>query len=108
MLGQVLPGKYRVSRLLDQGGMCKNWLAQQTDNQREVVVMLDRGERKSGVVQRATGRDLELRMERRDPSQPGLLTVTLIMRPACGMPTLEWRSRCQQIGLDLKAYLMGR
>jgi hypothetical protein len=46
-------------------------------------------------------------MERRDPGRPGLLTVTLIMRPAGGMPTLDWRTRCQKIGLDLKAYLMG-
>ena len=38
MLGQVLLGKYRVSRLLDQGGMCKIWLAQETDTQREVVI----------------------------------------------------------------------
>jgi len=38
MLGQVLLGKYRVSRLLDQGGMCKIWLATQIDVHREVVV----------------------------------------------------------------------
>ncbi|HEY7315131.1 MAG TPA: protein kinase [Gemmataceae bacterium] len=72
-----------------------------------LFALLDRGERKSGVLQRATGTDLELRMERRDPGRPGLLTVTLIMRPAGGMPTLDWRTRCQKIGLDLKAYLMG-
>jgi serine/threonine protein kinase len=70
--------------------------------------LLDRGARKSGVLPRATGTDLELRMQRRDPTQPGLLSITLIMRPAGGMATLEWRTRCQKIGLDLKAYLMGR
>ncbi|HTU19491.1 MAG TPA: serine/threonine-protein kinase [Gemmataceae bacterium] len=38
MLGRVLLGKYRVSRLLDQGGLCKIWLARQLDPAREVVV----------------------------------------------------------------------
>ena len=73
-----------------------------------LFALLDRGERKSGVLQRATGTEVELRMERRDPGKAGALTITLIMRPAGGMPTLEWRTRCQKIGMDLKAYLMGR
>ncbi len=38
MLGQVLLGKYRVSRLLDQGGMCKIWLAQHLESKREVAI----------------------------------------------------------------------
>ena len=38
MLAQVLLGKYRVSRLLDQGGLCNIWLARQLDTAREVVV----------------------------------------------------------------------
>lgn len=37
MLGQVLLGKYRVSRLLAQGGLCKIWLARQLEGGREVV-----------------------------------------------------------------------
>jgi hypothetical protein len=28
--------------------------------------------------------------------------------PGRGLMTTEWRSRCKKIGMDLKAYLMGR
>jgi serine/threonine-protein kinase len=60
------------------------------------------------VVQTASGTDLELRMERKDPQQPSRLTITLVMRRAGGMITVEWRDRCKKIGRDLGAYLMGR
>jgi hypothetical protein len=70
--------------------------------------LLERGERKSGILQRAVITDLELRMERPDPDRRTLLHITLIMRPSNGIGSLEWRSRCQKIGMDLKAYLMGR
>jgi serine/threonine protein kinase len=52
--------------------------------------------------------DIELHMERRDPAQPGKLTITLVMRSGNGLMTPEWQTRCQQIGRDLQAYLMGR
>jgi eukaryotic-like serine/threonine-protein kinase len=51
---------------------------------------------------------LELRMERHDPNQPNKLTITLVVLPGKGLMTTEWRSRCKKIGIDLKAYLMGR
>jgi serine/threonine-protein kinase len=70
--------------------------------------LLERGERKSGVLQMAATTDLELRMERRDPAQSSRLTITLVMRPGNGIASAEWRSRCQKIGMDLRAYLMGR
>jgi serine/threonine-protein kinase len=70
--------------------------------------LLERGARKSGVLHMATTTDLELRMERRDPAQSSRLTITLVMRPGNGIPSAEWRSRCQKIGMDLRAYLMGR
>src|SRR5262245_51922532 len=38
MLGQVLLSKYRVSLLLDEGGMSKIYLARQVDQHRDVVV----------------------------------------------------------------------
>src|SRR5262245_35676767 len=38
MLGQVLLSNYRVSRLLDEGGMSKIYLARQLDQNRDVVV----------------------------------------------------------------------
>ncbi len=53
--------------------------------------------------------DVELHMERLDSAQPARLTVTLLMRPAAGgLVTPAWRSRCDQIGRDLQAYLMER
>ena len=51
---------------------------------------------------------LELHMERRDPTQPGKLTITLVMRPNGGTITAEWNARCKRLGMDLQAYLMGR
>src|SRR5262249_28677702 len=38
MLGQAILGKYLVTRLLDEGGMSKVYLARQADPAREVVV----------------------------------------------------------------------
>jgi serine/threonine protein kinase len=38
MLGQMVLGKYRVSRLLDEGGMSKVYLARQNEPLRDVVV----------------------------------------------------------------------
>ena len=52
--------------------------------------------------------DIELHMERKDPTQANKLTITLVMRPGGGLITPEWRNRCNQIGRDLQAYLMGR
>jgi serine/threonine-protein kinase len=53
--------------------------------------------------------DMELHMKREDPAQSNRLTVTLLMRRAGrGLVTPAWRARCNQIGRDLQAYLMGR
>jgi len=38
MVGQVLLGKYKVMRPLDEGGMCRIFVAKQLDQAREVVV----------------------------------------------------------------------
>jgi serine/threonine protein kinase len=70
--------------------------------------LLARGQRSSVVAQPDASIDLELQMNRSDPAQPHLLRISLIMRPGSGGETPEWRTRCQRIGLDLKAYLMGR
>ncbi|MFM7149319.1 MAG: serine/threonine protein kinase [Gemmataceae bacterium] len=52
--------------------------------------------------------NVELYMERRNPGQPNRLTITLIMTPAKGLASNPWRERCDKIGNDLKAYLMGQ
>ena len=38
MLGELVLGRYRVIRLLDEGGMSKIYLARQADPPRDVVV----------------------------------------------------------------------
>ncbi len=63
---------------------------------------------RSSVLEAATSAVLELRMERRDPSQPNNLTITLVIVPGRGLVTSEWHNKCKRIGMDLKAYLMGR
>jgi serine/threonine-protein kinase len=66
------------------------------------------GSKSAPLVQIVSATELELHMERRDPGQPSKLTVTLVMRATGGLITPEWRNRCNQIGRDLQAYLMGR
>jgi serine/threonine-protein kinase len=56
----------------------------------------------------ATMTDLEMRMERPNPTEVNRLAITLTMRSTNGIITAEWRNRCQKIGWDLQAYLMGR
>jgi tRNA A-37 threonylcarbamoyl transferase component Bud32 len=52
--------------------------------------------------------EVELHMERRDSAQPNRLTITLVMNPARGLICADLRDRCNRIGRDLQAYLMGR
>jgi serine/threonine-protein kinase len=66
------------------------------------------GGRRNATLETVGSTDLELHMERRDPTQTSKLTITLVMRPGAGLVTPEWRNRCNQIGRDLQAYLMGR
>ncbi len=84
-----------------------------------IRVRLGRAEKKEGVFSWLTGSkatpatfpptDMELHMARLDPSQPGRLTITLLMRPvASGSATAAWREVCQKVTRELQAYLMGR
>lgn len=52
--------------------------------------------------------EIDLHMERPDAKQPNRLTITLVINPGNGIVTAEMRNRCNQIGRDLQAYLMGR
>jgi serine/threonine-protein kinase len=61
---------------------------------------------KKTAVQTAT--ELELHMERKNPAEPNLLTITLVMRPTGRPADAEWSNRCNQISRNLQAYLMGR
>ena len=64
--------------------------------------------RPAGVLGAPTSTDIELHMERRDPTQANKLTITLVMRPGNSPSTPQWRLRCNQISRDLEAYLMRR
>jgi serine/threonine-protein kinase len=64
--------------------------------------------RQTRVLRTPQSTDMELHLERRDPTQANKLTITLVMRPGNGMITPEWRNRCNEISRDLQAYLMGR
>ncbi len=64
--------------------------------------------RSAAVATAGLTTDLELHMERRDPQQASKLTITLVMRPAGGLATQEWRDHCARVTRDLQAYLMGR
>jgi hypothetical protein len=64
--------------------------------------------RQVSVLSQSQATEIELHMERRDPTQANKLTITLVMKPGPGLITPEWRNRCTQIGRDLQAYLMGR
>jgi serine/threonine-protein kinase len=53
--------------------------------------------------------DMELLLERNNPTQQNLLTITVLMRspePGAAVST-AWRERCSEIFCDLRAYLMG-
>jgi serine/threonine-protein kinase len=66
------------------------------------------GGTKSSVLKRASATEIELHLERRDPTNSSKLTITLVLRPMGGMQTPEWRKRAEAIGRDLQGYLMGR
>lgn len=79
-----------------------------------LLALLDRGLRSPSRSGRgpadgpSTAAEVELRLARPDPSQSTRLQITLIMRPGNGVATAEWRTHCQKISQDLKAYLMSR
>jgi serine/threonine-protein kinase len=60
--------------------------------------------RRSGVV------DVELHLQHNHPGDENRLTVHVLFRPSHPrlMRDEEWRNRCSQIFIELRAYLMGR
>ena len=92
---ESVPGLIRV-RLVDPGADMKPTLFDWMDRKRRTTVQPP-----------PTATDIELHMKRPDPSRPGRLTVTLVLRAGDGRVTPEWRSRCTRISRDLQAYLIG-
>ena len=52
--------------------------------------------------------DLELHMERAEPSEANKLTITLVISQKGGFANVEWKTHCQRLAQELQAYLMGR
>jgi serine/threonine-protein kinase len=80
----------------------------QTEKKASGVFAWVTGSKQVPTLKRSGVTDLELHMERKDPTQTSKLTITLVMRPAGGLATPEWRNKCERIQRDLQAFLMGR
>jgi hypothetical protein len=52
--------------------------------------------------------DMELLLEQLDPSQPSCLSITLKLTSPTGTFNPDNQSKCERIGRDFQAYLMGR
>ena len=63
-----------------------------------------------GLRKSSTPIDVELHMHHLDPTKDNQLTVHVLFRPS--HPALltdrNWRQRCTQVFIELRAYLMGR
>jgi serine/threonine-protein kinase len=63
-----------------------------------------------GLSRRGSTMELELLLQRNNPQQQGLLSITVVMRlpDSRAAATAAWRTSCNQIFCDLRAYLMGQ
>ncbi len=63
-----------------------------------------------GLGRRSPLINMELRLERNNPTQQSLLHITVLMRSADSTPVSDplFRARCGQVFCDLRAYLMGQ
>jgi serine/threonine-protein kinase len=75
------------------------------------------GQKSSGLLSWLGGRtraqsngviDMELLLEKPDPSQPSCLSITLKLTSPTGAFNPDGRSKCERISRDFQAYLMGR
>jgi serine/threonine-protein kinase len=85
-------------------GLIKVRLGGRKGNTGTALSWLGLGKRSSGMV------DVELHLHHAHPGQDNRLTVHVIFRPS--HPSLLgdkiWRSKCTQVFVELRAYLMGR
>jgi hypothetical protein len=62
-----------------------------------------------GIGRKANLIDLELRLQKADPTRDSLLHITVVLRPTeTTSAGPDWRDRCAQVFCDLRAYLMGQ
>ncbi len=67
-----------------------------------------RGSSWFGLSRRADLIEMDLYLQRPDPSRDSQLRITVVLRPLGGTGDPEWRARCTQIFCDLRGYLMGQ
>jgi eukaryotic-like serine/threonine-protein kinase len=61
-----------------------------------------------GFVRHSDQVEMELHLQRPDPSRDSQLRITVVMKPTNGATAdPDWRSRCNEIFCDLRGYLMG-
>ncbi len=62
-----------------------------------------------GIVRKADLIDLELQLQKADPTRDSLLHITVVLRPTeKASAGTDWQDRCAQIYCDLRGYLMGQ
>jgi serine/threonine-protein kinase len=62
-----------------------------------------------GIGRKSRMIDLELQLQKADPTRDSLLQITVVLRPTeAGSASPDWRDRCAQIFCDLRGYLMGQ
>ncbi len=62
-----------------------------------------------GLGRRSGRIDLELQLQKADPSRDSLLRITVVLRPAeAASAGPDWRDRCARVFCDLRGYLMGQ
>jgi serine/threonine protein kinase len=62
-----------------------------------------------GIVRKADLIDVELQLQKADPTRDSLLHITVVLRPAeKASASTDWQDRCAQIYCDLRGYLMGQ
>ncbi len=62
-----------------------------------------------GIGRKSKQIDLELQLQKADPTRDSLLQITVVLRPTeASSASPDWRDRCAQIFCDLRGYLMGQ
>lgn len=95
-------------------GFAEEVEGQVTESKAERIKIRFKSEGGSGLGWLGLGRKLppievELHLRKRDPKQPNLLNIKVIMRPSGGgkLPDHpDWHARCRKLHAALKAYLM--
>src|SRR5262249_34427267 len=88
---ESVPGmiRVRIGETAKQGGGLFGWLGGRSATRAETIM-------------------LELHMEKSDPARSSQLNITMKLPSPAGAFSADGRARCERIGRDLQAYLIGR